>query len=38
MAIENESTRHFRIGYAWPLIDELKDGLDCLLKVLRESI
>jgi aspartate/methionine/tyrosine aminotransferase len=33
-----QSPRHFRIGYAWPLIDELKGGLDCVSKALRESI
>jgi aspartate/methionine/tyrosine aminotransferase len=33
-----QSRRFFRIGYAWPLIDELTGGLDCLSKVLRESI
>jgi len=33
-----QSSRHFRIGYAWPLIDELKGGLDCLSKALYESI
>lgn len=33
-----QSRRHFRIGYAWPLTDELKGGLDGLSKALRESI
>ena len=28
----------FRIGYAWPLIDELKGGLDSISKALRESM
>lgn len=33
-----QSPRHFRIGYAWPVLDELKGGLDCLSKALRESV
>lgn len=28
----------FRIGYAWPLLDELKSGLKSISKALRESI
>jgi len=31
-----QSRRHFRIGYAWPLIDELKGGLESLSKALRD--
>lgn len=33
-----QSLRFFRIGYAWPLLDELKGGLDCISKALHESI
>jgi aspartate/methionine/tyrosine aminotransferase len=33
-----QSRRHFRVGYAWPLIDELKGGLACLSEALRECV
>jgi aspartate/methionine/tyrosine aminotransferase len=32
-----QSRRSFRIGYAWPLPDELKGGLDCLSQALRDK-
>ena len=31
------SRRHFRIGYAWPTMEELENGLDGISKALRES-
>lgn len=33
-----QPSHQFRIGYAWPLINELKGGIDCISKALRESI
>lgn len=33
-----QSRRHFRIGFAWPLRDELRGGLDGLSKAFRKSI
>lgn len=31
------SRRHFRIGYGWPAMEELENGLDGISKALRES-
>ena len=31
------SDRYFRIGYAWPLEEELKEGLQCITKSIEES-
>ena len=32
------SRRHFRIGYAWPTIEELENGLSGISRALRESL
>lgn len=33
-----QSDRHFRIGYAWPEIENLKNGLECITTAIKESI
>ncbi|WP_411740077.1 aminotransferase class I/II-fold pyridoxal phosphate-dependent enzyme [Peribacillus sp. S4] len=30
------SDRHFRIGYAWPTVEQLKGGLDSIIKTIEE--